>query len=158
MKRVMSISVAVAAAFVAVSVYAIQDDAAKSNSLKAAVEDFNAKARMDPTGKSQPPLTENEVIAAIRGWVPEYTASVSDDVYAQFQQVAESGELPEGAGLSFCSGWDGYRGYSFSVWWIDITLKTGEKSGYTFRIRDQKISSRKMTPDELAELERNANQ
>ena len=98
------------------------------------------------------PLTEAEVVASIRGWIPEHTPGVTDDVYNQFQEIAESHTLPEGAELSFCPGWTGYRGYRFKVWWIDLSIKTGEKTGYTFRIRDQKISSRKMTPEELSEI------
>ena len=156
MTRITFASVAVLVAFVAVTVYARDDDTASPNSLKVAVEGFNTETRTHPIGKSQLPLTEDEVIAAIRGWIPEHTPGVTDDVYEQFQQIAESRELPEGASLSFCPGWTGYRGYTFKVWWIDLSIKTGENTGYTFRIRDQKISSRKMTPDELAEMERSS--
>jgi hypothetical protein len=119
--------------------------ATKSNSLELAVERFNTEACTHHVGKSQLPLTEAEVIAAIRGWNPKRTPGVTDDVYNRFQDIAESRVLPEGARLSHCSSWSGYRGFHFKVWWIDLTIKTSETSGYTFRIRDQKISSRKLT-------------
>ena len=130
-----------------------EDDAESTTPLKAAVETFNQEAAADEIGKTQPPLTEDEVVAAIRGWIPEHTPGVRDDQYARFQEIAESRKLPEGSELTFCPGWTGYRGFQFTVWWIDLTIKTGKKSGYTFRIRDQKISSRKMTPEELAEIQ-----
>jgi hypothetical protein len=142
-------------AFITASVYAAQNDTAELKSLKAAVEDFNRKTPQ-PIGKPQPPLTEDEVIAAIRGWVPEHTPGLTNDIYNRFQEIAETRKLPKDASLSKCSGWIGYRGFRFEVWWIDLSIKTGEKTFYTFRIRDQKISSRKMTPDELAQLERDS--
>ena len=154
MIRIATTCVAVLGTFIAASAFALQNDTANATSLKAAVENFNQKTRTHSIGKTQLPLTEDEVVAAVRGWIPEHTPGVTDDVFDQFQEIAESRKLPEGAELSFCPGWTGYRGYRFKVWWIDLSIKTGEKTGYTFRIRDQKISSRKMTPDELAEIER----
>jgi histidinol phosphatase-like PHP family hydrolase len=115
-----------------------------STTVQVAVEGFNAEARTHHVGKSQPPLTEAEVIAAIRGWIPKTTPGVTDDVYNRFQDIAESRVLPEGARLSHCSSWGPYRGFDFKVWWIDLSIKTSETGGYTFRIRDQKISSRKL--------------
>ncbi len=153
MTRLATACVVALGAVIAASAFAAQSDTTETVSLKAAVEDFNQKARTHPIGKSQPPLTEDEVIAAIRGWIPEDTPRVTDDIYDKFQEIAESRELAKGADLSFRPGWTGYRGYSFKVWWIYLSIKTGKNTGYTFRIRDQKISSRKMTPDELGEIE-----
>lgn len=143
MTRIIALFLVVLFAVAASTVYPVQVDT-KSNSLKLAVDRFNAEARTHPVGKSQLPLTEDEVIAAIRGWIPEKTPGVTDDVYNRFQGIAESRVLPEGARLSHCSSWRGYRGFHFKVWWIDLSIKTSETGGYTFRIRDQKISSRKL--------------
>jgi hypothetical protein len=144
MRRLIAVLLVVMFAIAAGTVYSV-DNATNSNSLELAVERFNAEARTHHVGKSQLPLTKAEVIAAIRGWVPQTTPGVTDEVYNQFQDIAESRVLPEGARLSHCSAWTGYRGFRFTVWWIDLSTK-----GYTFRIRDQKISSRKLTADELA--------
>ncbi len=38
--------------------------------LSAAVASFNQQAANDPVGATQPPLTEDEVLAAIRAWNP----------------------------------------------------------------------------------------
>ncbi len=130
--------------------FAGQDDAA-ATTLSAAVAKFNQQTRTHPVGKSQLPLTEDEVIAAIRGWIQEHTPGVTDKIYNAFQEIAESLKLPDGAEFTFCAGWTGYRGYRFDVWWIDLSIPTGENEGFSFRIRDQKISSRKMTAAELAE-------
>jgi len=149
MRRLIVALLALMFAIAAGTVYSV-NNATNSTSLEQAVERFNAEARTHHVGKSQLPLTEAEVIAAIRGWIPQTTPGVTDEVYNQFQDIAESRVLPESARLSHCSAWTGYRGFHFRVWWIDLTIKTSETGGYTFRIRDQKISSRKLTADELA--------
>ena len=101
---------------------------------------------------SQLPLTEEELVASIRGWIPEQTPGVTDVIYEQFQQIAETREFPENAKISLCPSWVGYRGFRFDVWWVDLTLKNDDGTGWTFRIRDIKISSRKMTDGELDEM------
>ncbi len=131
-----------------------QSDETKNAKLSDAVDQFNQRVQSHEIGKNQPKLTEQEVIAAIRGWIPERHPNATDEVVAVYQKIAETGELPPGAELSFCPSWNGYRGYVFTVWWVDLSIRTGEKTGYGFRIRDQKISSRKMTLGEIAEQER----
>jgi hypothetical protein len=46
------------------------------------------------------------------------------------------------ATLSFCTNWTGFNGYQFDVWWVDLNIKTGPTTGYTYRIRDQKLRCR----------------
>ncbi|MFP6584994.1 MAG: hypothetical protein VCD00_20850 [Candidatus Hydrogenedentota bacterium] len=123
-------------------------DASETIELGEAVQEFNAKAQWNPTGNAQPELTSSEVVAAIRGWIVERTPSATDEIYELYQEIAESQMLPAGTELTFTTGWAGYRGYKFRVWWVDLSIKTGEETGYTFRIRDQKISSHKMHDDE----------
>jgi hypothetical protein len=113
------------------------DDAPKQ--LADAVKEFNRFAAKDEIGKLQPLLTEAEVVAAIRGWIREQTP-VADDTYRTFQEIAKSGELPIRSELTFTTRW-GYNGHDFDVWWVDLLIMTGEKTGYGFRIRDQKIGS-----------------
>ena len=72
----------------------------KEVTLPEAVKGFNRRAQEDATGKTQPPLTEDEVVAAIRGWDRE-EEPVTDDVYQAYQAIAETRKLPEGATLNF---------------------------------------------------------
>jgi hypothetical protein len=130
------------------------DDPPPAQSIETAVNRFNEETGHRAEVRSLPLLTEEEVVAAIRGWIPEHTPGVTTEIYDEFQRIAESGWLPEGARLSVIDGWRGYRGFVFEVWWIDLTISTGESTGYTFRIRDHKISSREMTPEEQAAAER----
>jgi len=130
---------AVVVACLTARVSAIADDAPQS--LAEAVKAFNREAQGDAIGKSQPPLTEAEVVAAIRGWIREQTL-VSDEIFQAYENIAKGGHLPSGARLQFTTRWIGYKGHDLDVWWVDLLLMTGEKTGYSFRIRDQKISSR----------------
>jgi len=118
------------------------------------------RALSDPIGKKQPPLTEDEVIAAIRGWDQHAPASgtgfadelltairsrnqpgqpATDEVYAAFQKIAATHDLPNGAELRFKTVWI-RENYHFDVWWVDLSIPTGRNGGgYVFRIRDQKL-------------------
>lgn len=119
---------------------AAQDES--TTSLGSAVEAFNELASEDAIGKHQPPLTEDEVIASIRGWIRDQAPPVSDHVYAIYQKIAETRRLPEGATLDYITAWSGFGGYNFTVWWVDLDIMTDERPGYTYRIRDRKIRSR----------------
>src|SRR4051794_11582765 len=73
-------------------------------SLADAVKAFNAEAATDPIGKDQSPLTEDEVIASIRGWIRK-EHPISDEDYKVFQEIAEKRQFPEGAYLRRFTGW-----------------------------------------------------
>jgi len=116
-------------------------------SVAEAVKEFNQRAQQDPVGKTQPPLTEDELVAAIRGWIPDEHPGCGPFL-ASFKKVAATGVLPVGIYLNFVPGWKGYNGYDYCVWWIDLFVPgTPEQQaqhhwGYNFRLRAQMISSR----------------
>jgi hypothetical protein len=122
--------------------------AESSTSLADAVTAFNILAQNRPNGRDQAPLTEDEVVAAIRGWVRDTTPPATDATYDEFQKIAETRRLPKGAKFVPTDGWNGYRGFRFEVWWVDFEIPVGEKSHYNFRIRSRTISSRPLTERE----------
>ena len=109
--------------------------------LAEAVKEFNERAQKNPTGKTQPALSEDEAVAAIRGWIREQ-APATDDVYKSYQVIADTKKLPEGATLTFTTMWSPFNGQEFDVWWVNLNLKTGPNTGFTFRLRDQKLRYR----------------
>jgi hypothetical protein len=134
------------AAVLALIVYsAAGDEKGKTPTLPDAVKEFNQRAQKDATGKDQPALTEDEVVAAIRGWIRERVPA-SDEVYNVFQMIADTKQLPEGTTLKFTTKWSGFNKHNFDVWWVDLNIKTGANTGYTFRIRDQKLRCRPLGP------------
>src|SRR5262249_21941590 len=109
--------------------------ALKGRTLAEAVEEFNRRAQNNPTGKTQPPLTEDEVVAAIRG---RPGRPAPDDVHKAYRAIADNKTLPAGATLSFipCSAL--FR----SVWWVDLSIMTGPDTGFSVRIRKQTLRCR----------------
>jgi hypothetical protein len=118
-------------------------------SLASAVEAFNARAKSDPVGNTQPPLTVDETVAAIRGWIRKQHPA-PDEYYRAFQKIADTLSLSAGSRLDFTTGWKNYNGFDFVVWWVDFTISDPSSArpdpattgSYTFRIRDRKISCR----------------
>jgi hypothetical protein len=134
------------AAILALIAYPVAgDEKGKVPTLADAVKEFNQRAQKDATGKDQPALTEDEVVAAIRGWIRERVPA-TDEVYKVYQTIADTKKLPEGATLTFTTQWSGFNQHAFDVWWVDLNIKTGADTGYTFRIRDQKLRCRPLGP------------
>ena len=127
-------------------------------SIAEAVKQFNVRAQENAVGKTQPPLTPDEVLAAIRGWIPGEHPGC-EIFLPRFNKIAETEIIPAGSFLDFIPGWVGYKGYDYKVWWIDLFVpgtdeqKIAHHWGYNFRLRAQMISSRphQQTPELLRE-------
>ena len=74
-----------------------------STPLDAAIRGFNEQHRDDPVGKDQPPLTEDEVIAAIH-WSKRNEVNVTDAEFAAFQEIADKRLLPKGVEFEVLTG------------------------------------------------------
>src|SRR6516165_6186366 len=92
MLRKLAMSMAAVLAFIAYPVAG--DENGKVPTLADAVEEFNQRAQQDATGKDQPALTVDEVVAAIRGWIRERVPA-TDEVYNVYQTIADTQKLPE---------------------------------------------------------------
>ena len=132
--------------------------------LEDGVKRFNERTKELGVGLDEPPLTKDEVIAAIRGWIPKQNP-VEAVMLESFQRVAETGILPAGSSFTFTTRWTGYNGYAFEVWWVDLTMPEiandedlpGQQRpvGYTYRIRARTLRSRPMIEQqEIERLER----
>jgi hypothetical protein len=121
------------------------DEEPKEATLAEAVKEFNRRAQVDAIGKTQPPLTEDEVVAAIRWWDRE-EEPVTDDVYQAYQAIADSGKLPAGAALYFITKCSGPNGDEVDVWWINLEVWTAPDTGYGFRVRNQMLRYRPAGP------------
>jgi hypothetical protein len=123
-------------------------------SIEQVVREFNEKAKHHTVGKSQPPITAAEVVAAIRRLRQEDCPSWTDEVFNRFLAIADTEEIPEGSELSFITRYHGIRGFDITVWCVDLRIATGPGSTNGFRIRDRTFASRAMTADEKSALER----
>ena len=103
---------------------------------------------------SAQPLTEQEVIAAVRAIKLEHP-DISEPIYQIYQRVVKENLLPRGVYFSHISEWHTPYGH-FQVDWKDLTLTSlpvGSKDdkigyGYNYRIRATFVSSQPLTETE----------
>lgn len=129
------------------------DDTRKEISLSLAVREFNQRTSQQRNALGQLPLTEDEVVAAIRCWHAAENPPLSEEMQARFREVAESQVMPPDAYLAVVQV-SLERGFHYEVWKVLLTIQNGQKPGAILRIRDQLISSRKIRPEEQRELDR----
>ena len=119
--------------------------AGESRPLAEAIEEFNVKAASDPIGRDQPPLTEDEVVAAILWSDLNKTEKVTDKEYRAFRQIAETRRLPKGSEFEVMKGFRPNADIEFKAWSVRIRMprliEGMEGWTYAFPIRWRNISS-----------------
>ena len=123
-------------------------------SLAEAVRSFNRAAIERPEGKAQPPLTEEEVVAAVR-WslLDRKKLPVTDETFATLSAIPEGRRLPPGFDLELLTGYEPNDRVTFDVWSIRLRLpsESGDTTGVT--IREQMIRSRPIGEGERRVIE-----
>ena len=93
-------------------------------SLLEAVREFNKRQKVHEIGKDQPPLTDDEVIAAIRDLRDDRDEiELSDLDFAAFQGIAETGMLPRGWAIDTLREVEFADGGKVDVWSVVLTYK-----------------------------------
>ena len=123
---------------------ASSDEEAKGTPLAAAIKRFNeTNFRVD--GKKQPPLTEDEIIAAILNQQTrrdEY--DVSDALFERLQNIARTRILPEGAEIEVIPTFGTEDTSIHNIWSVRVKLIQDEagREGWTyaFILREQFLS------------------
>ncbi len=111
--------------------------------LAAAIREFNEAHMHDAIGKDQPPLTEDEVVAAIRSWqYHRNDAPVTNAEFEAFQQIANTRSLPKGFQFELLTDFEPGDGYRYRIWSVRIVMQRTAKPGWTyaFEIRRQYVS------------------
>lgn len=115
--------------------------------LAAAIRAFN-DSELLIDGKPQPPLTEDEVLAAIERWNDRRDeAPVVNKDFAAFQRIAVTRTLPKGAKFEVLRGFRPDDGRAYYIYSARILIPTSnqENGTYAFTIREQFIRSRRET-------------
>ena len=111
--------------------------------LAAAVEEFNlSHSRID--GKRQPPLTEDEVVAAIIHWKQRREeAPVTNRIFAAFQRIAETRLMPKEATFEIVKHFQPGDGFMYSIWSVRMVMRKSDREGgtYAYIVRHQFIST-----------------
>jgi hypothetical protein len=120
---------------------------AEEVSVTQAVEDFNRYAQCHQLGKTQPPLTVDEFLAAVRDANPA-EEKIQDWVYKIYRQISKTQMMPKGAFIDYGLGAVNDRGYDIQLWSIDLYVGldkySRERKGNPFfrhTVRRQYISS-----------------
>jgi len=106
----------------------------------------NTEAWNHPIGQHEPPLTEDEVLAAIRAQLP--SMSSHPEAQAIFAEILRTGQIPEVYlvnplypnaplhDLKAIPGWSPGGATSFTTWWINFNVLVPGGNGYGLRIRE----------------------
>ena len=118
--------------------------------LAAAIKAFNETYSSHPIGKDQPPLTEDEVVAAIRWWgTKRNDAPVTEAEFHEFQKIADTRMLPEKAEFELLTSFRPADQLEFDAWSVRIRMPGG-RGTYAYVIRDRWIRSRSVNQQEIA--------
>lgn len=110
--------------------------------LAAEITEFNA-IHNSVGGKPQPPLTVNEVLAAINHWqFRRDDAPVDNTTFEAFLRIAKTQELPDGVRFEVIPNFGTMDGDNFQIWSVRLVLPQIAKPDWTFafEIREQYIS------------------
>jgi hypothetical protein len=113
--------------------------------LAEAVDSFNQMAAKDPIGKEQPPLTEDEIVAAIQWWKCHREAMrVSDGPgFRTFVKIAETRQLPMGWGIEVLSGLLDDDPLTFEAWSVGLWTHSDERGlVYIFQLPERTVRPR----------------
>src|SRR5690606_15378559 len=93
-----------------------------STPLAAAINEFNAHYHT-LAGQPQPPLTEEEVVAAIRRWKSRRDqAPVSNSEFENFQRIAETRHLPKDVEFEVLGHFQPNEQLDFHIWSVRIVM------------------------------------
>jgi hypothetical protein len=128
---------------------AIASSPVGSVSVAEAIGDFNTNVKTNSIGAEQPPLTEEEVIAAIRWWdFHRKESPVSDEEFLAFRKIAETHLLPQGAEVEVLTSFEPDDKVTFDAWSVRIKMPRPNGGTYAFIIRERMIRSRLIGPEE----------
>ena len=159
MIRMTTTSLAIACSLLVTPVLAWSEDGQPTR-LETAVEALNARLAAYPfdaegirtralsVDERPGPLTVHEVLSAIREWDREKHPIV-DAHYQIYQEIIDTGSLPARAALRFNVQWrhsESDEDVESREFWINLVVMTGEKTGYGFRVRKQRLDERQYLP------------
>jgi uncharacterized protein (TIGR03067 family) len=118
-------------------------------SLAEAIRVFNARAADNPVGKKQPPLSQDEVIAAIR-WslLNPDKLPVSDKTLETLKKITDSRELPQGFQLEVLTGFEPNGRSEFTKWSVRLRIPAEPRGTTCVGIREVMINSRLIGEEE----------
>jgi hypothetical protein len=107
------------------------------------VRALNNRAAVDSVGKGQAPLTQEEVIAAVRWSLLERNKlPVSDKTFQMLTSIPDNHELAAGFELEFVSCFQPNDTMEFTAWSVRLRIPAEPQGSTCIMIREKMISSR----------------
>ncbi len=105
-----------------------------------AVRLFNLQQQQDPIGRTQPLLTDDELIASVRVaqylLLPDYKKRFRKE---EFDTINNSRLLPAGWSIEKRTGLESKEGAKWTIWAVDLKIVRRDGTGFTHTIRDRTI-------------------
>ncbi|MBC8102188.1 MAG: hypothetical protein H7Z41_06345 [Cytophagales bacterium] len=110
--------------------------------LAVAIKAFNAKSVGDPIGKQQSPLTDEDVVAAIRLMDRKDHPLAPDTIFSSLERIAQTNKLSAGVEFEALTSLDPGGDFVFDTWYVRINLPKEDGGIYSFPVRSRIVRSR----------------
>lgn len=112
-----------------------------SRQLSDVVQEFNQQLQLDPVGKGQPLLTDDEVVASVR-WalLEKKIPGLSTEQLQQFREIAEQQRLSGGWRLEFVTELDGVDQERFQAWQAQLVLDQPQGAPFIHVVRTRLLN------------------
>jgi serine/threonine protein kinase len=117
--------------------------------LSDAVGEFNREQQKNMLGKTQPPLTDDEVIASLLWTQDSVFKSLSDEEQKKLKSIYTERVLPAPFRFTVLTELKGVEKERFQVWFIQLTLTRPDGTEFRHNIREQFICERNEFGKEL---------
>ncbi|QDT28379.1 Serine/threonine-protein kinase PrkC [Gimesia panareensis] len=119
----------------------VKTDPAGSRQLSDVVQEFNQQQQLDPVGKGQPLLTDDEVVASVR-WalLEKKIPGLSAEQLQQFREIAELRRFAAGWRLEFKNALDGEDQDRFQAWQVQLVLDQPQGPPFIHVIRTRLLN------------------
>lgn len=122
-----------------------------SRRLTDVISEFNA-SHQQLEGRHQPPLSSNEVLAAIYGWAARRSeADVDDATFEKFQRIAKTHRFPADTKFEVITHFGGPDLPTYYIWSVRILMPQVAKPDltYAFMIRNQFVGMDSISLEEI---------
>ncbi len=120
----------------------VKVDDLEPRSLAEAVAAFNKEAKESPTGALQPPITEQETLAAIAKFIE--LEHVDDPAKATLREISKTKSLPVNAYFRRFTRFDDEQ-QMHGVWWVRLVVEGKDPPDYSVPVRTTPVFTRPYT-------------
>ena len=117
-------------------------DELKPRSLAEAVAAFNKEAKESPTGELQPPITEQETLAAIAKFIE--LEHIEEPAKATLREISKTKSLPANAYFRRFTRFDDEQ-QMHGVWWVRLVVEGKDPPDYLVPVRTTPVFTRPYT-------------